>query len=746
MTLKTTRLLLAATAMIFSAGQVAAKSDAVDNGFYTAKDKEFYLTADEIFFIRPGLEAEIVKFEIPADLQPEVTFTVKDPGGLALDLDGVTTPGPVEMRYYLTFVGDDGQKDIFDWGNRDRTGVLTDLGNGMHHYKFGNALPADYDMDATYTFGLRARRDLREWDLGRYVVNEMYDFVPSGASKPMPRKVVTTETCNGRCHDPLAEHGGGYVEVDMCTQCHNPNYMALRGEEARDHARFDVLVHALHAEAHSYPTAISECQVCHTGGTPTENFPLVASPNPVPVCDGSGAGQTTLMWDFPATYEIRLGAPDGKLFAKVGGKGSAPTGKWTKDGQEFFVVDPATGDTMQQLGVDNTTAGCINHAAYSSYGVAGLQHTNWMDHPSRLVCGSCHTDIDFETGEGHSDYNFPVDNDEICVACHRAYTGKEFDRSVWGAHVPVLSSSQLPGLFVEFLEVTDTDPGDMPTVKFRVADKYGPVNPNEMDRIRFAIWGPNEDFDRGDSFNDDMENVAGNAVNMGGGIWSYTMTTALPADAKGSYSIGVEGRNDVPIDFGGGEVDDEHDTIEGYVYAFAVTDDEAMARRMVVDDAKCEACHNNLVGHGNNRRDANYCITCHRPERLDIADPAENVSLKWMLHKIHSGAELENGYVVVRSRGTYDFSEIEFPGDLRNCEKCHVNDSYKLPLPEGLLATLTPNQFWNPTGPAAAACLSCHDSTDAQAHAYSNTTFFGESCSACHGDGASYDVEKVHAR
>jgi hypothetical protein len=75
-----------------------------------------------------------------------------------------------------------------------------------------------------------------------------------------------------------------------------------------------------------------------------------------------------------------------------------------------------------------------------------------------------------------------------------------------------------------------------------------------------------------------------------------------------------------------------------------------------------------------------------------------------------------------------------------------VDDSYKLPLPNGLLGTLTPNQYWSPMGPATSACVSCHDSDATLAHAYTNTTFFGESCSTCHGEGSDYDVEKVHAR
>jgi len=120
--------------------------------------------------------------------------------------------------------------------------------------------------------------------------------------------------------------------------------------------------------------------------------------------------------------------------------------------------------------------------------------------------------------------------------------------------------------------------------------------------------------------------------------------------------------------------------------------------------------------------------------------------MKWMIHKIHRGEELENGYVVVRSRGTYDFSHIEFTGDLRNCDACHVNDSQQLPVADGALPTITNNAWWTPMEPQAAACLSCHDDDSSAAHAYTNTTFFGESCATCHGEGKDAAVDKVHAQ
>ena len=232
---------------------------------------------------------------------------------------------------------------------------------------------------------------------------------------------------------------------------------------------------------------------------------------------------------------------------------------------------------------------------------------------------------------------------------------------------------------------------------------------------------------------------------MGNNKWSYTFEAALPMDAMGSYTVSMEGRDYFDIDMGS-TTESERDFAQNPLMSFAVTDASPVDRRMIVDNAKCESCHLSLSLHGGNRTQAQYCVTCHRPDLVDIADPAESVNQRWMIHKIHRGAELENGYVVIRSRGTYDFSDIHYTGDLRNCEACHVNGSEQLPLPSGLLDQLTPNFWWTEVGPASSACLSCHDSDDTAVHAFVNTSFFGESCATCHGEGKEASVDKVHAR
>ena len=71
--------LLIGITCIFSATNLTAKSEAADGGNYTTKDKEYYLTPEEMLFVRPGLELEILSTVIPADLLTEVTFRITDP-------------------------------------------------------------------------------------------------------------------------------------------------------------------------------------------------------------------------------------------------------------------------------------------------------------------------------------------------------------------------------------------------------------------------------------------------------------------------------------------------------------------------------------------------------------------------------------------------------------------------------------------------------------------------------------------
>jgi len=706
----------------------------------------------------PDVELEIIGINIPDDLIPEVTFSIANNNGLPLDREGVYTDGAVETRFILAYIpiGEEQKLNYSvlnsDPGARrpstsDRNGVYTTIEQGLYTYKFTFALPADYEMDATHTLAVVATRDLRNpWELGRYYDNQLLNFIPSDSGVPIPRDVVATATCN-RCHDPLGEHGGRYQEVAVCGQCHNPSLDAFQELDFADSVSMDAMIHRVHEEMEEgyppYPN-LNDCQVCHTGGTPSDGFPMVAGPSPTPVCDGTGRGVTTLDWAYAGNVEIRLNSADGKLFAKGGPVGSAETGKWVDDGRSFFLLDSATGDEVQELAVNTTVFGCASNPPGTFRGEAAMQHTRWMERPSRRVCGSCHEHIDWETGEGHA--GGPQDNDDSCGFCHQPDSGEEYDRSVNGAHQVDYKSAQLGGVLVEILDIDDTSPGERPRVTFSLTDKNGPLDPAKLNRLRFAITGPNKDFAYYVQ-EDGLSNLQKTGTN-----WIYQFSTRMPNDAAGSYSMGVEGRIITHLDKGGDLVETE-DQMQNFIVPIAVTDATPVARDKIVDDVLCENCHSNLSLHGDNRNEGTgYCQTCHRPDATDVnrrPDDAldQSIHFKYMVHKIHRGEDLARGYVVYGyGNSKHDYSDGEYPGDLRNCEACHVGDSYTLPLPAGRLDTVAPQDFWSPMMPEAAACLSCHDGVAAAAHAANNTGDFGEACAACHGEDRTFSVEEVHSR
>jgi OmcA/MtrC family decaheme c-type cytochrome len=163
-------------------------------------------------------------------------------------------------------------------------------------------------------------------------------------------------------------------------------------------------------------------------------------------------------------------------------------------------------------------------------------------------------------------------------------------------------------------------------------------------------------------------------------------------------------------------------------------------RRAVVDTSTCNTCHDRLTFHGGQRLNPNECVMCHNPNFTNDAEPADGLDFKLLIHRIHRGEDLTRPYL--------DANHLRFPGDLRDCTSCHLADTWNIPenAPAGRLDTLAPSDWYSPKKPTAAACLGCHDTQSAAAHAFVMTAPFGEACAACHGPNAQFSVENVHAR
>src|SRR5271165_7497419 len=71
---------------------------------YSPHEKAFYMDAQTVQFVRPGLTITINSAAIAANGTITVTYTLTDPAGLPLDASGVTTPGPISLAYVASYI------------------------------------------------------------------------------------------------------------------------------------------------------------------------------------------------------------------------------------------------------------------------------------------------------------------------------------------------------------------------------------------------------------------------------------------------------------------------------------------------------------------------------------------------------------------------------------------------------------------------------------------------------------------
>jgi OmcA/MtrC family decaheme c-type cytochrome len=408
-------------------------------------------------------------------------------------------------------------------------------------------------------------------------------------------------------------------------------------------------------------------------------------------------------------------------------------------------------------------------------------------HPTRTACGSCHDNVNFATGENHA--NLAQVSDNQCGTCHIVQGELEYDVSIKGAHVVESASSQNPGYVVNLTKVENGTAGKKPTITFTMKDKTGKgltlanLPTTVRNRLAATMAGPTSDYGYTNFGSDvttpgyvteDLISAAApaNAAKCAAdGTCTYTFLHGIPTDAKGTYTISLEGRRDIEINPGTKKAVYAEYTMTGKVSMdFSVDGSPLAARRKIVDLAKCNNCHASLQLHGANRSYIEQCVLCHNPSQTDSArrpasvnvpersKPAQAVNMALMVHKIHKGELLHEDnqeYTVIGNGGSFNpFDEVRYPvfgpngrvGNLQRCDMCHVGGS-EGNLPVGKNAVRDPQGRINPAPATTSACLSCHLGQQAAAHAASNIDAkFGEACGVCHGAGAEHSVAKSHAQ
>jgi OmcA/MtrC family decaheme c-type cytochrome len=686
---------LAVVAVIFSAVLLSSS----DQPAFTTRDKAFYADPNLVNFVRPGLVVEITGAGIASDGTIHADFTLKDPRGLPLDRQGITTPGTVATSFVAAYI-EPGRVDYIAYTRRPQTspitnatavqpaadagGTYTQTGDGQYRYTFATRAPAGFNANATTTIGVWASRNLSEFDLGTNFDDDTFDFVPNGSPVTQVHEVVSTMWCN-KCHDPLSAHGGARRTMPLCVLCHNPGGGGTQTIDPDTGNSIDakVLFHKIHMG---------------------EELPSVQAGTPYRIIGFQQSVNDYSTVVFPADARNcqmchQVGAPP------QGGE-PAPAGSMTP------IPDPPP-----------------------------AQGAFWITHPSRAACGSCHDNVNFATGENHA--NLPQISDNQCARCHTPQGELPFDVSILGAHTIPRFAPGLPGVNFTLERVDNGSAGQSPTVTFTIRNDAGePTALSDMALLNLVMAGPTADY---------QTVISESALRAGGsgGTYTYTFQRTVPAEAAGTWTVGIEGYRNITLLPGTTTQQVVRDAGENKILDFSVDGSTVAPHPVEVTNANCNSCHYSLTAHGDIRNQTQYCILCHNPTSTDAARrpadqaPPQSIDFPVMIHRIHAGEEAPAGgqltpYIVYGFGNTpHDFSEVRFPGDLRNCAKCHVNNSQQLPLPESRIQVTNPRAFLNPSGPATAACTACHTSRPASSHALSNTTpQLGEACSVCHGPNA----------
>jgi len=659
---------------------------------YTSQQKEFWLSEEEITYVRPGLNITVNSITIGADRKPVVDLSFTDDFGQPLDRNGAITPGVISVSQILAWY-DAGVRYYTSYTTRTQTSPITgnsavqaaadsggtwndvDLGHSI--YTFKTALPEGFDQTKTTTLGIYSTRNLTDIVGKNYYANVEHDFRPDGgeiAALDVWDK-TNNAACN-TCHNPLSAHGGSRQDVKLCVLCHQPQ---TTDPDTGNTVDFKVMVHKIHRG---------------------ENLPSVEAGTPYVII-----GNSQSVHDFSDVV---------------------------------FPQDIRNCQTCHGTAGENSPT----------------QTNVWFTFPSRAACQSCHDDVDFATGVNHPAGAYA--DDSQCASCHQPQGGAEWDASIMGAHTVPYKSTQLLGLQAEIVSVTNAAPGQTPTMQFRITKKDGTAIPPSFfttssggSDLNLLMGGPTADY----AINPFRER--GDHSTFNGDTATYTFTNPIPADATGTWAFSIEARHATPLDPHPADATSFTEGALNPVSYANVSGGDPEPRRMVVELGNCNACHGHLALHGGQRLNTEECVICHNPNASDVARrPAdqgapESIDFKRMIHRIHTGEELTQDFTIYGFNGSVNnFNDVRFPGDRRDCATCHTNDSQQVAenADPRWLATVTQRDWYSPQHHNAAACLGCHDSQAAAAHAFVMTAPFGEACATCHGPDADFAVDKVHAR
>jgi hypothetical protein len=747
-----------------------------ENKHFTVHDRAYYLDPAEVAFIRPGIVLKIGGAAIAPDGTITAAYTVTDPAGLPLDSTGVTTPGTISVSFVAAYI----PTGTSNWismiarvatapngatANQpaaDSGGKTTTLATGSYMYTFGTKAPANFDRTQTVRVGAYASRNLTAFNIGTAHDNSVLTFVPNGSAVTNTHDIIATKSCD-RCHNPLSAHGGARLIMPLCIICHNPggNGVQTVDPDTGNSIDFEVMIHKIHRGA-SLPSVIAGTpyQIVGFNGA-VSDFSTVVFPANIENCQMCHEVSAYPRKSTVGIAYAQAGLPPAPL--NVDANGNVIAGSQAAD-TPATPTFPGPGDST--AGPAGATAIPVSASAFSIPGVLTepppVNSNWWLTRPNAAACGACHDDVNFQTGKNHP--GGPQPNDNLCSICHIPQGELPFDASILGAHtIPLWTPGVTPGVVFQLTNVTGGTAGKSPTVTFSVKNYAGTaIDATKMSSLSLLMAGPVAEYQTYIS-----ESALSATATSTPGTFTYTFKAVVPANATGTWAIGIEGYQNYTVLPGTVKATTVRDVGFNQILPFSVDGSPISFRTLEHVQQDCNACHYRINIHGTIRQNVQYCLFCHNPTVTDSSvrpasqNPPQTIDFPVLIHRLHAGSNAPTvpggqltPFVVYGFGGSVnDFSDVRYPSTtpaatnaLADCGKCHVNQSHFPPVPSARINVTNPRAFINPSPPNTAACTACHTGQDVSSHAASNTTSLGESCSVCHGMGSSFNVDQVHAR
>ncbi len=496
------------------------------------------------------------------------------------------------------------------------------------------------------------------------VANGSFDWVPSGGPL-VTRSIVTEQTCNS-CHGELTMHGSR-VDTDYCVTCHNPGSTDAETGRTLD---LNQMVHKIHRGA---------------------NLAEVVSGGEYSIWGYGGRNKP----DVPHVYS-----------------------------EVLFPQD-----------IRNCTS-C--HSGDDDEGNPLANVDNWKELPSREACGSCHDAIDWTKGYDIDDPTTHKGGDQadnaLCTSCHgvtgpfpvEQYHGKQLDNQVKGRDklsIDLLSATLISGTQVDVLVDITLNGAGVADFAVEVAPfvdtsrSYLLMNWDAGDgylesynRVEFKDCAPDPllpvagqlicPWTPPTSWNDSIAAATGTlAVTIGGlplcvDDYSGDLIDCTTTDTRFVEKLGVIAITPVKAFY----------ALEGVVGPLDSTD---YSEKVAADVDRCNDCHKELVGHPTSvaAKDLAQCTSCHNASSSGYYSGRPR-DLKSHVHSFHAS----NDSVNVEKNLGGAFGGSFYPGDISNCNACHSDGQFDLPLQENVRASASNdggavNVF---TSPTAVVCSSCH--------------------------------------